>query len=167
MIDLGCGPQNKPDCVHVDNIGSKKYYPHVDYEIDLNERNWEYQLREDAENEDFMRMMVFGVKLPQFDIIYAEDIVEHVDGLVDFLNSCWSISAPNAHLFIRTPSYDADFAHIDPTHKHLYHLDTFDFFDPSTPYGKYNIQLTPYKWKVISKKLTENRNIEVELEKIG
>lgn len=152
-IDLGCGPQNKPDCLHVDQPGSKKYYPHVDIEIDLDTNDW---------------YKAIDKELPGigFETIYAEDIVEHLHDLITFMNQCHELALPKAHMFIRTPSYDSAFGWIDPTHVRLYALDTFDFFDPETPYGKYNIQLTPYKWKVISKKKTENGNLEFELEKI-
>lgn len=153
-IDLGCGPQNKPDCIHVDQPGSKQYYPHVDIEINLDSDGWCSHIERMYTGND------------TYDIIYAEDIVEHLHNLVMFMNNCWKIANIGCKLFIRTPSYDSEFGWIDPTHVRLYALDTFDFFDPETPYGKYNIQLTPYKWKVISKKKTENGNLEFELEKI-
>ncbi len=147
-IDLACGPQNKPDCIHVDAPGSKKTYPHVDQEIDLDVPGWSKSIT------------------GKFDTIYAEDIVEHLHGLVAFMDNCWDIANPKCKMFIRTPSYDAEFGWIDPTHIRLYALDTWDFFDPETPYGKYNTQLTDKKWKVISKKKTENNNLEIELERL-
>ncbi len=145
-LDLACGPQNKVGYVHHENVGAKEYLPHVDIEHDLTVFPWPW-----ADGE--------------FQEIRAEDIVEHLPNLIDFMNECHRIMAPGGVLIIRTPAWDAEFSHIDPTHIRLYALDTFDFFDPMTAYGSYNTHLTDKKWAIATKNRTENNNLEVTLTK--
>lgn len=146
-LDLACGPQNKPGYVHHENVGTKSRLQHVDIEHDLTKYPWPW-------------------KDGEFEEVAAEDIVEHLPALIPFINECHRILKVGGVLTIRTPSWDADFSHIDPTHIRLYALDTFDFFDPTTSYGKYNIHLTDLKWKLISKEKTDNGNLVAVLEKI-
>ncbi len=146
-IDLACGPQNKPGYVHHENVGTKKLLPHVDVEHDLNVFPWPW-------------------KDGEFEEVRAEDIVEHLPSLMPFMDECWRILSKGGKLFVRTPSWDAEFSHIDPTHIRLYALDTFDFWDETTGYGGYNTHLTKNgKWTLIDKHRSENGNLFFELEK--
>lgn len=102
----------------------------------------------------------------QCEEILALDIVEHLQDTLAFMNECWRISKVGGKLIIRTPSYDAPFAWTDPTHVKVFTIDSFDFFDPETDYGKYNSHIINRKWKVIKKTKTNNNNLEIEMEKI-
>lgn len=139
-INLGCGTDIRTGYLNVDNVGT------ADQVVDLSVYPWPWESHSCEE-------------------IIAQDIVEHVLDTIGFMNECHRIAAPGCKMFIRTPSYDAEFAHIDPTHVKFFHLDTFDFFDPETDFGRANNHLTPHKWKIISKIKTENKNLDIVLER--
>lgn len=140
-INLGCGFDIREGYLNVDNAGR------ADQFVDLTEYPWPWK------RESFVEVI-------------AQDIIEHVIDTVSFMDECWRISAPGGRLIIRTPSYDADFAHIDPTHVKFFHIDSFDFFDDTTDFGRANAHLTSWKWRIVSKVKTENKNLEIELEKV-
>lgn len=141
-LNLGSGLDYRDGYWNVDNAGE------VDQLIDLSIYPWELP-------SDYFRQIV------------AQDIVEHLLDTVSFMNACWDVAVPDGELIIRTPSYDAEFAHIDPTHVKFFHLDSFDFFDPTTDFGRANIHLTKFKWNIISKVKTENKNLEIVMRKLA
>jgi SAM-dependent methyltransferase len=146
-LNLACGPNFKENPPYI-NHELTKFNDRVDVNWDLNNYPWPF---EDG----------------RFEEILAEDILEHLSDTLKFMNECWRILIwAGGRIIIRTPSYDAPFAWSDPTHVKCFTIDSFDFFDPTTPYGKYNIHLTDKKWKIISKVKTKNKNLEIELEKI-
>jgi SAM-dependent methyltransferase len=140
-LNLGCGFDKREGYHNVDNAGD------ADEIVDLASYPWPW------ENSSFVE-------------IIAQDIIEHLIDTTGFMNECWRVMKFGGKLIIRTPSYDADFAHIDPTHVKFFHLDTWDFFDSTTDFGKANRHLTPFKWRILSKVKTENKNLEIELEKV-
>jgi predicted SAM-dependent methyltransferase len=102
----------------------------------------------------------------EFNEILAEDIIEHLIDTISFMDECHRILEKNGKLIIRTPSYDAKFAWSDPTHVKTFTIDSWDFFDPSTEYGRYNLHITDNKWKIIKKEKSDNNNLFIEMEKI-
>jgi len=140
LLNLGCGIDIREGYHNVD------LYADCDERVDLRNIPWPWQDE-------------------TFDELLAQDIVEHFPDTIAFMNECHRILSPGGTVFIRTPSYDAAFAWTDPTHVKVTTIDTWDFFDPETDFGKQNIYLTPHKWKIISKVKTENHNLEIELRK--
>lgn len=110
---LGCGKQRFDNAVHTDI--SPSVNPDVVW--DLNETPWPWTDGEFAE-------------------IRADDIVEHIDSVVEFVEECHRVLVKGGVLKIRTPSYDHISSWTDPTHKWHLAPASFDYFDPSTPYGK-------------------------------
>lgn len=98
------------------------------------------------------------------DYIKAKDLIEHVlpVTLVKFIEECYRILKPNGTLWIQTPSWDADFLWIDPTHVRGFDKRSFDFFDPDTDFGRATGFYSKAKFKVEVKEL-ENKNLQFTL----
>lgn len=141
-LNLGSGFDIRPDFHNVDNAGKP------DQIVDISTMHW------DLPSDHFVE-------------IIAQDIIEHFLDTVGFMNECWRVTKMGGTLFIRTPSFDAAFAHVDPSHIRFFHIDTFDFFDPTTGFGHANRHLSPFKWKLLSKVKTANKNLEIKLQKIA
>lgn len=107
-----------------------------------------------------------------FDFIKAKDVVEHLpnftqDGrpmIVAFVEECHRLLKPGGNLWIQTPSWDADFMWIDPTHVRGFDVRSFDFFDPNTDFGKSTGFYSPCKFEVLAQK-TANRNLQINMVK--
>lgn len=67
-----------------------------------------------------------------FDFIQAHDIIEHVEKVVPFIEECHRIGTPGALLEIRTVLWDKENSYTDPTHRHWFNRNSFDFFVPGT-----------------------------------
>ena len=139
-LNLGCGYDYREGYLNVDNAGR------CDKLVDLS-KDWQ---------------------LPGewFEEIVAQDIIEHLPDTVGFMNKCWQIMEKGGKLLIRTPGVNAAFAWTDPQHLKTFTIDTWDFFDATTDFGKQNFHVTPYKWKILSKRESDNGNLFVELEKV-
>jgi len=106
----------------------------------------------------------------QFEYIHAEDIIEHLDSTTDFMAECWRILKKGGKLWIRTN--DADFpgpSWRDPTHKHAYEFETFDYWCKGTfygdNYGSFYPCIKPFPFKMVEKR-KHNFGIEVLMQKI-
>ena len=71
---------------------------------------------------------------------------------------------PGGELFIQTPSWDADFLWIDPTHVRGYDERSFDFFDPDTDFGRATGFYSEAKFKVRTARMA-NGNLQFWLTK--
>lgn len=104
--------------------------------------------------------------------IKAKDIIEHMathmpDGsssLIKFIEECHRILKPGGVLWIQTPSWDADFLWIDPTHVRGYDIRSFDFFDPDTDFGRSTGFYSEAKFAVAPTRL-ENGNLQFAMMK--
>ncbi len=105
--------------------------------------------------------------------IKAKDIIEHMathlpDGrnsLIAFIEECHRILEVNGKLWIQTPSWEADFLWIDPTHVRGYHIRSFDFFDPDTDFGRATGFYSDCKFHVEATR-TDNGNLQFEMTKL-
>lgn len=82
--------------------------------------------------------------------------------IIAFIEECHRILKPGGTLWIQTPSWDAEFMWIDPTHVRGFDIRSFDFFDPDTDFGKSTGFYSHARFKVTAKML-ENRNLQFEL----
>jgi hypothetical protein len=101
-ISLGSGRQKPIGFLSADLAGV--YQP--DVVIDLNE-NW--QLPKDW-----------------FTDVLAENIIEHIQDVPDFMNQCHDILELNGELKIIVPYWAGRWATGDPTHIHFFNLDSFN-----------------------------------------
>jgi SAM-dependent methyltransferase len=105
--------------------------------------------------------------------IKAKDIIEHLDHytkdrkptIIAFIEEVHRILKSKGQLFIQTPSWDAEFLWVDPSHTRGFDLRSFDFFDPSTDFGKSTGFYTKAKFKILEAKKLENKNLQFLMEK--
>ncbi len=85
-----------------------------------------------------------------FDYVVASHVVEHLNSLVDFMNSVHRILGRGGKLVIETPNAGAnpDLEFCDPTHKRCFRPYTFhNYF---TPYGIDQFHYTHLAWDIIN-----------------
>uniref|UniRef100_A0A6M3L3X1 Putative methyltransferase n=1 Tax=viral metagenome TaxID=1070528 RepID=A0A6M3L3X1_9ZZZZ len=68
----------------------------------------------------------------EYDDIQAHDIIEHIEHVVKFLEECHRIGKAGCVVDIRTSAWDTEQSYTDPTHRHWFTLQSFDFFVPNT-----------------------------------
>lgn len=69
------------------------------------------------------------------DIVYLSHIVEHIRDLVRFMEEIYRICRPGAEVRVVVPYYTSRGAFRDPTHVRYITEDTFQYFEPPTPYA--------------------------------
>ncbi len=107
------------------------------------------------------------------ELIKAKDLIEHLathlpngkSTILAFIEECHRILQTGGKLWIQTPSWDADFLWIDPTHVRGFDIRSFDFFDPETDFGRATGFYSKAKFKVSAERL-ENGNLQFEMEKL-
>lgn len=107
-----------------------------------------------------------------FSYIKAQDVMEHLpnfteDGrpmYVAFIEECHRLLEPNGTLWIQTPGWDASFMWIDPTHVRGFDVQSMDFFDPDTDFGRSTGFYSQVKFKVKAIKMP-NKNIQFTMVK--
>src|SRR3990167_7118880 len=88
----------------------------------------------------------------QFEIIYAMDVVEHVYNFFPMMAEFHRILKPNGVLKIRTSCQWTKQSYCDPSHVRFQTLESYDYWDQSTPFGKKYGFYTKEKFKIILKK---------------
>ena len=140
ILHLGCGNTVMMGAVNHD---LQLYAPHVDVAHDLNVYPWPW-----PDN--------------HFAVVYAIDLIEHLDSFIGFFDECWRILQPDGKVVVRTPRFNSENTFIDPTHKRGYHPESFDYLDPSTKWGTLYGMYTARKWKKIS--IEDGFNIQAVLQ---
>jgi len=111
---LGCGADTRiPGAVHLDR------FPFSDIQVtyDLNIAPWPFCS-------------------DSFDRIVAHDIIEHIDNAVQFVEECHRLLVAGGKLEVRTACWLARQSYTDPTHRHWFNEESFDFFVPDTFWSK-------------------------------
>jgi predicted SAM-dependent methyltransferase len=109
ILELGSGSVPLQGAVHHDRI---KHSEWIDVAWDLEVIPWP------CENEEW-------------DEVYAIDVFEHLNTeIVDWLSECHRILKVGGKLTLRLPAWDNELSYRDPTHKKVFHHETFDYFDP-------------------------------------
>lgn len=99
-----------PDAVNHDRI---KHSDWVDVAHDLDVLPWPFETE-------------------SFDKIIALDVMEHLHLEVkEWLDECHRILKPGGSLVLRLPAFDNPVSWRDPTHRRVFHPETFDFWDKS------------------------------------
>lgn len=117
ILDLGCGVRRREGAVGID-INPKTG---ADIIHDLN--NYPYPFDPST-----------------FDEIYADNVIEHLADVIKVMEELHRIAKPNALIKIDVPYFRAQWAFIDPTHKHFFTTESFSYFDPE----HINHKLYPY-----------------------
>ncbi len=103
-LNVGCGTDSKPGWTNLDSAT----LPGVDIIHDIEKLPLPFQ------NEEF-------------DEILCQDVLEHIN-YIPVLSDLYRILKKNCSITIRVPHFTSKFNFIDPTHKKLFSVNTFDFF---------------------------------------
>ena len=117
VLDLGCGNRKKPGAIGLD------CNPATQADVIHSLESFPYPFAES-----------------EFDYIYADNCVEHLDNVIGAIEEMHRISKPGATVKIIVPYFRAHWAYNDPTHKRFFSVETMYHFDPAHPYNK----LYPY-----------------------
>jgi len=131
-LNIGCGKKVKPDYINLDMTK----FPGVDFIHDLNKYPWPF-------------------KVSEFDEIYCDNILEHLNGIIRPLEEIWRITRNGAIIKIKVPLYPSVGALQDPTHKQFYTYMTFDYFRPKDNLNYYS----KARFKIIKKKIIFHKYI--------
>lgn len=108
ILDLGCGNKKKKDAIGID-INPKT---NADIIHDLN-------------------ITPYPLEESTFDEIFADNVIEHLEDIVNVMEEIHRISKPDGIIVIKVPYFRSRYAYIDPTHKHYFTVDSFSYFDPN------------------------------------
>lgn len=110
ILDLGCGNQKHPGAIGVDQSPNAQ----ADIVHDLNHFAYPFE-----DNE--------------FDRIYCTDVLEHLADVIRTMEEIHRIARPGAQIFIRVPHFTSMHAYGDPTHRHFFNSQSFDYFCDGFP----------------------------------
>jgi SAM-dependent methyltransferase len=114
-------------------------------------------------------------KLPwpfgQFDEIWAIDVMEHLRlDPQKWLDECHRHLTSGGRLEIRVPAWDNPLSYRDPTHRRVFHEESFYYWDPRTDlyadFGRYYFAESALWWNVQEVRREAN-DIRVSLVKLG
>lgn len=92
----------------------------------------------------------------EFDHILAWAVLEHLEpDLIKTANEMWRILKPGGQADVKLPYWNSEQAHDDPTHRWFCTLKTYDQLDPTTERGKCYAFYSPFKWRIVSRKLNK------------
>ena len=111
------------------NHDIRKHADHVDVTHDLNEYPWPW----DDETAD---------------VIYAKDVLEHLNDLVKSLEECWRILIPGGMFYLSVPHFESEYGHDDPTHRWFLTMRSMDYFIRGTNWEKHFGFYSPMRWKL-------------------
>jgi SAM-dependent methyltransferase len=101
---------------------------------------------------------LFGsMKLPFkdscFNEVWAYDILEHIIDVIPVIDEIHRVLKPGGLLKIHTSNYKFPNAFRDPSHYHFFTLESFDYWDPTTPIGQKYGFYSSNRFKIIERKL--------------
>lgn len=119
-LNLGCGARPMVGYLNHDRTMHSDW---VDMKWDLEDMPWPWMDEE-------------------WDEVRADDVFEHLFHEVDtWLDEVWRILRPSGTLDMRLPAFDNHLSYRDPTHRRVFHPETFFFWDPRTnlyqDFGRY------------------------------
>ena len=104
-LNLGCGRDIKKGYINLDKSELKD----IDIIHDLDK--FPYPFEDNA-----------------FEVIYCQDILEHLSDIIKVMEELHRISKPNAKIIIKTPYFPGMYAITDLTHKNFFNYNSFDIF---------------------------------------
>ena len=108
ILDIGCGRTKLEGAIGLDQ------YPH--------------------ENVDIVSDLETPLPFPDeaFDIIFANQVFEHIHNLTGLLVECHRILRPGGILLAHVPYFRSAWAHIDPTHVRSFTINSLDYYIKGT-----------------------------------
>lgn len=132
-LNLGCGTDIRPGYVNLDSVA----LPGVDVVHDLN-----------------ALPLPFGDA--EFDEVNCKDVLEHID-YVSLMRELHRVMAPGGRLIVESPHFSGRAVWVDPTHKHAFSTDTFDFFVTEGKFGPRSYYFDFHFQRIESKTLIFHR----------
>lgn len=129
-LNLGCGRDIREGYLNIDRVDLKG----VDLVYNLDD--YPYPFKNDSVEE-----------------IQAISMIEHITDLVKFMEELYRICKNNATVVITAPHYRSVTAYADPTHKHFFTPDSFDYFTGNHVYNFY----TNARFKIIKKEMVPTK----------
>lgn len=130
-LNIGCGKDIKKGYVNLDSIK----LPGVDVVQDLNKYPWPF--KEDT-----------------FEEIKCDNVLEHLDSIIQPMEEIWRISKNKGMVIIDVPIFPSIWAMTDPTHKQFFTYMTFNYFRPEDSLNYYSkARFNILKRKIIFHKL--------------
>ena len=136
ILDLGCGNKKRPGAIGVD----RNERTQADIIHDLN--HFPYPFEDSS-----------------FDEIYLDNTLEHLDDVMRVMEEVYRICSPGGVVKVIVPYFRSLWAHIDPTHKHFFTVESFAYFDPDHIICKrYDYTLARFKpYKIVFNETLTNR----------
>lgn len=89
----------------------------------------------------------------EFDIVIANNVLEHLNDLDRVMREIWRILKPKGIFKVKVPYFAHPNAFTDHTHKHFFTLHSFDYWDNNTTLGKLYSQQASVRFKIKKKQL--------------
>jgi SAM-dependent methyltransferase len=105
VLNMGCGQKRMDGAINLDRIAETQ--PDVIH--DLNRTPWPFP---DG----------------TFRAVYASDVIEHLDDVVQVMEEIHRVSRNGALVYITVPHFSCSNAFTDPTHRHCFGYSSFDYF---------------------------------------
>lgn len=125
-LNLASGQDRKRGYINADILD----LPGVDVVTNLNQFPWPFKKNE-------------------FNHIFCDNGLEHLDDLVKTMEEIHRISRNHALVEIIVPYYSSHNSFKDPTHRHFFSMETFDYFTDSFAYNFY----TKARFRIKSRRL--------------
>ena len=114
-LHLGCGKKILKGWVNLDIVKGKGV------DVVHNLEKFPYPFKENTFNE-----------------ILADNVIEHLADIIKVMEELHRIGKNGCIVKIIVPYYNHHFAYQDPTHKHFFTLDSFDYFTKDSGYNYYS-----------------------------
>ncbi len=105
VLDLGCGIRKVAGAIGADRVG----LPGVDVVMNLD-------------------VLPYPFHDSSFDIVYCRHVLEHLVDWIAALREIDRILRPAGRIIIHVPYFASSGSFRDPTHKHFFAFETFDYF---------------------------------------
>jgi SAM-dependent methyltransferase len=115
VLNLGCGTAKRAGAINLDVTAATS----PDVVHDLNRLPWPFP---DG----------------SFREVHAYDVVEHLEDLVKTFEELHRVCRPGGTVLLTVPHFSSHQAYADPTHRHFFALETFDYFTAGNPHEFYS-----------------------------
>lgn len=150
-LEVGVGQKPTPGYLHHDRW---KHSPAIDLAFDLDVLPWPLG---DASVTELL----------------ATDVFEHLKPEVqEWMDECWRVLTPGGTLNMRLPAYDNPYSFRDPTHKRVFHPESFLYWCPNAAgtvwkdFGQYYFGQGYAKWWEQVSVTREAKDIRLVLRKM-
>ena len=131
-LQLGCGIRPLAGATNHDRT---RHHDYVDVAHDLDVLPWPFQTE-------------------AYDKVIALDVMEHLKVDVQaWLDECWRILKPGGELVLRLPAWNNPVSYRDPTHRKVFHEETFFYWDKNQQlwqdYGSFYFAESGKWWTVV------------------